>query len=174
MAYDPCCTTVIGGEVYIDAEFKGPDTGFGSKGTAQYQALGEVRLQPASIERTAGAASAGQVWVTEASRPIRAVLSFINRCNPNPMRLFCERCNIDVTIVEKSRGVTHLLTECIVVGSPEINFATGEISGMEIVCAGSYVVKTMDALPYLWCQQSYYETPSEGAGMVFPPGGGAG
>jgi hypothetical protein len=173
MAYDPCCTTVIGGEVFINAEFKGPGTGNQSGGHAQYQALGEVRLQPAAIERTAGAASAGQVWITEASRPIRAVLSFVNRCNPNPMRMFCERCSINITIVEKSRGIEHLLTSCITVGAPEINFATGEISGMEIVCAGTYTVSASDALPYTWCQASYAAEPGT-ANVVTTGAGGFG
>jgi hypothetical protein len=122
-----CCSEVIGGEVYIFANFTQ------SGGSEYYEALGDVRIQPARIERTAGSSSAGRIWVTEAARPIRAIMSFVNRCDQNPVRLYCERCLVDITVVEKSRGFFHSFTQSLIVGAPEINLSTGEISGIEIV-----------------------------------------
>jgi hypothetical protein len=133
-----CCDTVIGGEIYISARIE-------NLGTYIFEALGEVRLQPARIERTAGASSAGRIWVVEASRPIRAVLSFINRCTPDPMILFCQRCKLDIGVVEKSRGYWHSLTNALIVGSPEKNLSTGEINGMEIV-TDMYDISRVDAM----------------------------
>ena len=125
MAHDICCSEIIGGEVYIVANF--------SEGSAYYEALGDVRIQPARIERTAGSSSGGRIWVTEVSRPIRAILSFVNRCDQNPVRLYCERCLVQITVVEKSRGFFHQFSNSLIVGTPEINLSTGEISGIEIV-----------------------------------------
>lgn len=125
MAYDQCCSEIIGGEVYIIANF--------SEGSAYYEALGDVRIQPARIERTAGSSSGGRIWVTEVARPIRAILSFVNRCDQNPVMLYCKRCLVQITVVEKSRGFFHQFTNSLIVGTPEINLSTGEISGIEIV-----------------------------------------
>lgn len=121
-----CCSEVVGGEVYIVAHFSGTDSSY-------YEALGDVRIQPSRVERTAGASSGGRVWVTEVSRPMRVILSFINRCDTNPMRLYCERCQIGITVFEKSRGFMHQFNDCLIVGAPEVNLSTGEISGIEIV-----------------------------------------
>ena len=124
--YDVCCSEIIGGEVYIVANFQNAPSEY-------YEAMGDVRIQPSRVERTAGASSAGRVWVTEASRPCRVIMSFANRCDQNPVRLYCSRCLIDITVVEKSRGFFHQFTNSLVVGNPEVNLSTGEISGIEIV-----------------------------------------
>ena len=91
-----------------------------------YEALGEVRIQPTRLERTAGASSAGRLWIVETARPIRAIMTFANRCSVDPMELFCSHCNMSVNIIEKSRGFTHLLMGAVVIGMPEKNLATGE------------------------------------------------
>jgi len=149
---DACCDVIIGGEIYITAEFKLSAAG----GVGHYEAMGEVRIQPSTIERTGGATSAGAVWVTEASRPVRAILTFANRCSNNPMRMFCERCRVHIDIVEKSRGITHSLTDCVIVGFPEINLSTGEVSGIEIVCAGKYSIEEAKKIDPQHCFQQYY------------------
>ena len=135
---DQCCDTVIGGEIYITATIP-------HIGERLYEALGEVRIQPTRLERTAGASSAGRLWIVETARPIRAIMTFANRCSVDPFELFCSHCNMSVNIVEKSRGYTHLLTGAVVIGMPEKNLSTGEVSGMEIV-AGSYVVTESRAM----------------------------
>jgi hypothetical protein len=159
MALDPCCDVIIGGEIYITAVFNGPGAAGGQGqggGAGRYEAMGEVRIQPSALERTAGASSAGAVWVTEVSRPVRAILTFANRCSNNPMRMYCERCKIHIDIVEKSRGVTHSMTDCVTVGLPEVNLNTGEISGIEIICAGTYTVEEAGNIEKQQCYKSYY------------------
>jgi len=139
---NPCCNDVIGGEVYITAKFSSVGaSGGGIQGNfVTYEGIGEIRIQPSKVTRTAGATSGGRLWVTEAARPVRALMTFANRCEQDPMRLFMERCEIAITIVEKSRGFWHFLTRAVIVGDPEKNLSTGEITGMEIA-ADNYSVK---------------------------------
>lgn len=128
MAQDPCCNDIIGGEVFITARF--PQSAGG--GFARYEGMGDVNIEPTRVERTATATSGGSIAVTETPRPARAILSFVNRCSSNPMRLFKGRCQVDVTVVEKSRGFQHDFTNALIVGLPRVNLTTGEITGMEI------------------------------------------
>lgn len=162
-----CCSEIIGGEVYIFANF-------GSGGSEYYEALGDVRIQPARIERTAGASSAGRIWVTEASRPIRVVMSFVNRCDQNPVRLYCERCLINITVVEKSRGFFHSFTQSLIVGAPEINLSTGEISGIEIV-TDDYTMQASNEVLGSFCPpHPDMKTPDDGPLVQAGQGGGIG
>lgn len=126
---DNCCNTIVGGEIFIVAIFPAASGG----GHSRYEGLGDVRIQTSRIERVAGASSAGTLWVTEVSRPARALLTFINRCKSDPMLLFKGRCQLQITIVEKGRGIQHDFMNAIIVGLPEVNLSNGEITGMEIV-----------------------------------------
>jgi hypothetical protein len=136
-----CCDVVIGGLVVIEAVFHGGGGGGGQEGNSlTLEAMGEVRIQPMNVTRTAGASSGGTLWVTEAARPYRLILTFVNRCNKDPLRLFRERCQISITLTELSRcdDMTHKFLGCVIVGDVEMNLATGEITGMEVV-AQTYV-----------------------------------
>lgn len=159
-----CCSEVIGGEVYIFANFTQ------SGGSEYYEALGDVRIQPARIERTAGASSAGRVWITEAARPIRVIMSFVNRCDQNPVRLYCERCLVNITVVEKSRGFFHTFTQSLIVGAPEINLSTGEISGIEIVTDDYTVHQSNEVLGKFCPAHPDMRTPDGGPLQVPGPG----
>lgn len=118
---DPCCDTVIGGKVYV------------SMGDRRFEGLGEATIHPRPVERSHGATSGGRLWVTEEARAPDAEISFANHCDADPLDLFDARCQVDVTFVEDSRGIRHLFTRASVVGWPEINLATGEVSGLLIV-----------------------------------------
>lgn len=135
--FDPCCDDVIGGEITITARFGAGGAagaaGGASNNTETYEGMGEVRLQPSKVSRASGASSGGTVWITESARPIRLIMNYVNRCSKDPMRIFMERCQMDITVVEKSRAVWHFLTGALAVGDVEKNLSTGEISGMEIV-----------------------------------------
>jgi hypothetical protein len=132
MALDECCNEIIGGLIHITATFA-------PGGSAVYEGMGEIRIQPQGVSRASGATSNGTVWVTEVARPVRALVNFANRCKNDPMLLFNKRCNINLTIYEDSRGISHQLTSALVVGDAEINLQTGEVTGMEIVTsAGNY------------------------------------
>jgi len=117
---DPCCDTVIGGEIYVVA------------GDKRYEGMGDATILPASVERTAAASSGGRLVVTEAAVPATARIDFANLCDADPLELQTLRCKVDVTVVEKSRGFRHLFTQAVIVGRPEVNLATGVVSGLEI------------------------------------------
>jgi hypothetical protein len=125
---DPCCNDIIGGEIFLTARF--PDGGVG-----HYEGLGDIQIDTSQMRRNDGASSGGSLWVTEVPMPARVIMTFVNRCNSNkrPMRLFHARCRVDVTVVEKSRGLQHDFIGCAIVGMPRQNLSNGEVSGMEIV-----------------------------------------
>lgn len=132
---DACCNDIIGGEIIINATFP-------QGRNVTYEGMGDVRIQPSMMERTAGASSGGSLWVTEAPRPARALLNFANRCDFNPLDLFKGRCAMDIIVIEKGRGVQHEFAGAILVGLPEINLSNGEFTGMEVAStqysSGSY------------------------------------
>lgn len=126
---DACCNDIVGGEVVIHAFFRNGTP------TKTYEGIGDIRLQPSGREVTAGASSAGSLWATEAPRPVRALLNFVNRCSNDPMDLFRGRCAISITVVELSRGLQHTLNNAVPVGLPEVNLSTGEVTGLEVACS---------------------------------------
>jgi hypothetical protein len=146
---DPCCNDIIGGEVFILAKFPQGETGI-------YEGMGDIQIETSRIQRTAGASSNGSLWVTEQSQPARVLLSFTNRCalNKQPSRLFDARCRVDVTVVEKSRGIQHDFIGCVIVGMPRYNLSTGEVTGMELA-TDDYSGPT-----------SYSETGAQTAGLA--------
>src|SRR5262245_18653278 len=136
-----CCDDVIGGLITITVQYPGGgDTQDGA--SVMYEGMGEVRIQPAGVTRTAGASSGGSVWVVEAARPVRALITFTNRCEHDPCRLFMNRCRINVTVTEVSRAIWHTFSNAFVVGDVEKNLSTGEVTGIEIVTdRNNYSVK---------------------------------
>jgi hypothetical protein len=126
-AYD-CCNEIIGGLIHMTAKFA-------AGGVGTYEGMGEIRLQPQGVSRASGATSNGSVWATETARPIRAIFNFANRCDSDPMLLYNSKCQLNVSIYEDSRGITHQLTNALIVGDAEINLQTGEVTGMEVVCS---------------------------------------
>ena len=150
--------------------FKDPGRASGG-GSAQYQALGEVRLQPAAIERTAGAASAGQVWITEASRPIRAVLSFINRCNPQPDADVLRTVQYRHDHRGKSRGIEHLLTAVHHGRGARDQLRNGrDLRHGDCLCRTIHGHHGRARYHYVWCQATYNYEPRLAA-PVYEGGG---
>lgn len=115
-----CCDDVVGGMVYITV------------GSLRFEGMGEAKIDPRTVERTAEASAGGRLVVTERAKPAMAEVSFVNHCDADPVDLFDLRCHVDVTVVELSRGFRHLFTSASVVGTPQINLATGEVSGLRI------------------------------------------
>jgi hypothetical protein len=132
---ETCCNDIIGGEIYILARFHNNVGAVGDPGSpvVRYEGMGDVRLQPSGVSRTAGATTGGSEWVTEQARPVRLLMNYANRCEHDPMRLFMERCEIDLTVVERTRGIWHRLTHVKSVGDVEKNLSTGEITGIELI-----------------------------------------
>lgn len=119
MALDPCCDRISGGLVYI------------SVGDKRFEGAGDVRIFPRTVAREASASSGGRLVVVERAVPARVILDMVRLCDADGLDLYDQRCDIDVTVVEKSRGVRHLFTKSAAVGEPEENLSTGVLSGVE-------------------------------------------
>lgn len=117
---DACCDTIVGGQIYITVEDK------------IFEATGDVEIDPSRTEREAGVSANGRLSVTERAVPQMARITFLNFCgDSDPMQLWNYRCNMDITVVEASRGIRHLFTKASVVGKPTKNLSNGQVSGME-------------------------------------------
>lgn len=117
---DPCCDRIIGGEVYI------------SVGDVTFQAMGDVTISPTTSVREAMATAGGMTVITSRSKSATFSMDLANLCgDSDPMMLWESRCNVDVTVVEKSRGIRHLFTKSSIVGEPSINLSTGVLSGLQ-------------------------------------------
>jgi hypothetical protein len=130
MKEDFCCDTTLGGEYYLKAR------------GLTYEGIGDLTLLTAPIEKTANATANGGMYTTHKAKLVTAKVTFANRCKADPMKLHSENCPIDVVFVEKSRGIRHLFTQAVIVGNPEINASTGEVSGIEIACAPKSYLRT--------------------------------
>lgn len=117
---DQYADDIVGGEVYIIV------------GDRRFEGMGDAKIQPRRREMTAGASSGGRLYGTEKAQPARAEISFVNHANADPLDVFDLRAHVDVTFVEKSRGIRHLFTKSLIEGTPEINLATGEVTGLRI------------------------------------------
>lgn len=120
MAADICCDTIIGGTFHL------------SIGDKRYEVIGEARIRPGYRERSAEATSSGRMWATERAVLTEADVTFGNFCDADPLEIFDGRCKISVTLVEESRGYRHMFTDAVAVGRPEINFATGQVTGISL------------------------------------------
>lgn len=114
---DDIARDIIGGEVYFVI------------GDKKYESMADVKIRPRRRELTAGATSAGRMYGTEKARLVEAEITFPNHGDAPPMSVFDLR-RASVTIVEKSRNVRHLLTDALVVGTPDQNLQTGEVTGI--------------------------------------------
>lgn len=153
MPLPDCCDEIIGGEVYITAKFSSGQ----NQAPMRFEGMGEIRLQPSRVTRASGASTGGTIWVTETARAPKILMSFINRCEHDPMLLFMQRCRVEITLVEKTRGFVHLMSDAHITGDPEKNLATGEITGIEIV-SQTYKVSS--------------DTPQDTVGNISPSIGG--
>jgi len=135
-----CADVVIGGRVSFAIQ-NGPS------GRAVFSTMGNARINPATSERTAGMTANGKLWVTVAPRPARATVTFANNksndgadfwgmlalvkngTGPQP----AANCLLDVEIAETDRGVIHIFKGASIVGFPELDTNSGEITGLEVV-----------------------------------------
>lgn len=118
---DPCCDRIIGGEIYITV------------GDRVFEAIGDVEIDPTRVEREANATANGRFYAIARAVPQMARITFANFCgDSDPMQMWDIACDMDITIVEKTRGIRHLFTRASVVGKPTQNLSTGQVSGMKI------------------------------------------
>lgn len=124
---NPCCDQIAGGEVYITLDRKNGKAG-------RYEAIGDVSIMPAPTEVEANSSSGGRLVVTHRSKPITASFDLANLCGADPADLI-NGCNVDITVVEHTRGFRHLFSQAVITGNPELNLSTGVWSGLQVAVA---------------------------------------
>jgi hypothetical protein len=117
---DRCCDQIVGGHVYVVL------------GDMRFDVAGETILRPGGSEREAFASSGGRMYGIERAVLTEAEITFLNACDADPDLIWNARCKAQVTIVEDSRGYRHMFTDAMIVGRPEKNLQTGEVTGMRI------------------------------------------
>ena len=98
----------------------------------KYSARSSITIRPTTFEREAGANQDGTLYVTTKPMPAEMEITLSDKCGLYPDVLIHE-CNVDVTAEIFDMGRTYLWTEATVVGRPEIDSESGEISGLVLV-----------------------------------------
>jgi hypothetical protein len=112
------CCYAAGGRVRITAN-----------GTI-WSARAAVTIIPVNFERTVNSNQDGTIYVTTKPMPYEAKLTLSDGCGIDITAIMA--CPIDVTIELIDVTRTYLFSKAVVVGRPEINTETGEISGLII------------------------------------------
>jgi len=103
-----------------------------------YSARGEIKFNPSNISTDVGTNQDGTIYKTVRPQPVTAECTFDRfvdangrplKWNGNLMLLN----NIAATFTEQDTNVQQLLTNATFVGEPQIDLATGEVSGLRIV-----------------------------------------
>ncbi len=100
-----------------------------------YSARGEITLDPSNITVEGGVNQNGSAYRIVRPKLRTAELTFdrLVDVNGRPLK-WAENImmlsNIPITFIEDDTSVTHLLTNGFFTGNPQINTATGEVSGV--------------------------------------------
>jgi hypothetical protein len=106
-------------------------------GNLRYPTRGGVTIKPTVVERTEGANDDGSIYVTTKAVPAMAEFKLSDRCGLPIANL--DKCRVDVSIEMVDMNRRYLFTQASLVGRPEINSETGEISGLKV--ASSFVTQ---------------------------------
>lgn len=98
----------------------------------KYSTRSAITVRPTNVEREAGANMDGTVYVTTKPMPAEMEFTLSDRCGLALSDLV-ENCHVDVTaeLIDVKR--TYLFSRATVVGRPELDTESGEISGLKIV-----------------------------------------
>lgn len=100
----------------------------------RYSARSAVTIRPTVTEREAGANQDNTIFTNTKPVPAEVELTLSDRCGLDLDTLMAG-CHIDVTIDLIDMKRTYLFTRASVVGRPEIDSESGEISGVMFVSA---------------------------------------
>lgn len=101
-----------------------------------YSARSALTVRPTNIEREAGANQDGTLFVTTKPVPAEAEINLGDKCGLNISDL-TNQCHIDGTLELIDMKKQWLFTRSTVVGRPEYNTETGEITGLKLVSASA-------------------------------------
>lgn len=106
-------------------------------GGVAYSARGEITLDPSNIAVSSGVNQNGTLYRTVQPKARTAECTFDRfvDLNGTPMKWdenLLLQTGLGFTFIEDDTGVTHLLSDGFFTGSPSVNLATGEVSGLTI------------------------------------------
>ena len=120
MALDPCCDQIAGGRISI------------SVADQVFEGRGDCEIEPRFEEREAGMTSSGKMYGIVRAKTAKCEIPYANLCERDPLDLWDMRCKVNVNIVEMDRGWPHIFTDALITGTPKLNAATGEMTGLVI------------------------------------------
>lgn len=96
-----------------------------------YKTRGGITLRPIPKERTVEAHDDGTHYVMTRARPATASFRLSFLCGLN-LQVLADACHVDVTFDLIDMKKRFLYTKATILGQPEINTESGEISGLSI------------------------------------------
>lgn len=103
-------------------------------GGKKYSSRGGITIRPTTFERTAGSNDDGTLYVTTKPMPAEADIKLSDKCGLVIDDLVAG-CHVDATLELIDMRRKYLFTRSSIVGRPEINTESGEISGLKIASA---------------------------------------
>ncbi|MDX2265446.1 MAG: phage tail tube protein [Hyphomicrobiales bacterium] len=99
----------------------------------RYRPRASITIRPTSFEREAEANADGTIFVTTKPMPAEAEFTLSDQCGLT-LETLVNACHIDATItLVDMANRTYLFSQASVVGRPELDTESGEISGLKIV-----------------------------------------
>lgn len=119
------CCQIVGGivEVYVAGQ------SIPIKADADVTLLGPYEYEGFST-------MAGEFHRTQKIHPVELQLTAIRTCDGD-LSLLAQGCSVDVTVREPGPRIVHRLSKAGVLGRPEVNLSSGEISGLSIGCGNA-------------------------------------
>lgn len=102
-----------------------------------YSARSEVKFNPSNVMTDVGANQDGTIFKTVKPQPVAAECTFDRFVDANGKSLkwndqLMLLNNIAITFIEKDTGKMQLISNGTFVGDPQVDLATGEVSGVKL------------------------------------------
>lgn len=97
-----------------------------------YSPVGDVEIEETNFEAEAVVNQDGSIARTQKPKPYRLMLTLRDRQGPSIMRALFAAERIDVSCRQVQMKRTVILTGGFATGTPKVNTASGEISGIQI------------------------------------------
>ena len=110
-------------------------------GDRTWSTRGGITVKPTVVERAAESNDDGSIYTTTKAVPAEAEFTLTDKCDL-PIDELINGCHVDATIELFDMGRRRwLFTDASIVGRPEYNTESGEISGLKIVSANVTVLR---------------------------------
>lgn len=124
---DDCCNS-FGGLITLEID-----------GVALSPTAADIMIDPTNIEVTDEANQDGSAAFMSKPKLFGAEITLRNPCGMK-WNATMRKCKVNATIVEVEQNRSHLFTAARLVGKPQINLSSGEVTGLRIAGAQYQVV----------------------------------